>query len=54
MPSNLKVLIKFILFAAHVKKLIESAMNQFHQKTCIRFIERTNEFDYVYITAEKG
>lgn len=30
-------------------QIIEDAMTVFHTKTCIRFIPRTNEKDYIYI-----
>jgi hypothetical protein len=33
---------------------IQQAMNHYHQHTCIRFRPRTNENNYIYITAESG
>jgi hypothetical protein len=29
-------------------------MDQYHQNTCIRFVERNNEYDYVHISKADG
>ena len=39
---------------ASVKSLIVAAMDQYHQNTCIRFVERSNQYDYIHISKENG
>jgi len=39
--------------AEHRDKIIQG-MNQYHQNTCIRFVERTNQYDYVHISKDQG
>ena len=36
-------------FAARDRALIEQAMEQYHRRTCIRFVPRSNEQDYISI-----
>jgi hypothetical protein len=39
---------------SQVTNLIYQAMQHYHQYTCIRFVERTYENDYIYITKDNG
>ena len=39
-----------IKIAEAERKVIGSAINEYHKKTCIRFVARRNETDYVIIT----
>ncbi|CAG2120078.1 unnamed protein product [Medioppia subpectinata] len=39
---------------ADKKSLILEAMNRYHQNTCIRFMERTTEYDYIYLAKVDG
>ena len=36
------------------KSKIMLAMNEYHENTCIRFVERTNEYDYIHIAKQNG
>ena len=36
------------------RKLIIESFNHYHQKTCLRFKERTNERDYVKFIYDEG
>ncbi|GFW83286.1 ATP-dependent DNA helicase [Trichonephila clavipes] len=38
----------------HITKLIEESMEQYHKNTCVRFVKRTNERDYLDIKKEVG
>ncbi|CAG2179239.1 unnamed protein product [Oppiella nova] len=39
---------------ASKRSVIIEAMNQYHQNTCIRFVERTTEYDYIYLSKVSG
>ncbi|XP_028421492.1 high choriolytic enzyme 1-like [Perca flavescens] len=41
-------------FTSSEKQLIVSALQGFHRKTCIRFVPRTNETDYVSVENKSG
>ena len=38
-----------ILIADYDRQVIASGINEYHKVTCIRFVPRTNEIDYVII-----
>jgi len=41
-------------FSSKDKEMLKKAMDEYHQKTCIRFTKRTkDDDDYIYITNEK-
>ncbi|GFY71815.1 astacin-like metalloprotease toxin 1 [Trichonephila inaurata madagascariensis] len=39
---------------SHITDIIEKAMEQYHKNTCVRFVKRTNEPDYVFIKKGQG
>jgi len=40
--------------AEHKRGAVEAAMKDFHQFTVIRFVQRTNEPDYLNFVKDKG
>lgn len=40
-------------FRPSARKLLAEAMNEFETRTCIRFVKRTNQKDYVYYTGKQ-
>lgn len=41
-------------FPSWEKTKIQNAMNQFHSQTCIRFVPRRNEYDYIRVENKNG
>ncbi|XP_044060602.1 high choriolytic enzyme 1-like [Siniperca chuatsi] len=55
--SNGLVMIPFTIsneFTSGEKQMINQAMQVFHSQTCIRFVPRTNEYDYISIENKEG
>ncbi|TKS90248.1 High choriolytic enzyme 1 [Collichthys lucidus] len=55
--SNGLVMIPFTMsseFTSWERQKIDYAMNTFHSKTCIRFVPRQNEYDYISIENKVG
>ncbi|XP_044053670.1 high choriolytic enzyme 1-like [Siniperca chuatsi] len=55
--SNGLVMIPFTIsnvFTSGEKQMINQAMQAFHSKTCIRFVPRKNEYDYISIENKEG
>ena len=42
------------VWKAAQRSLILTAMDNYHQNTCIRFVERTDQYDYIHISKENG
>ena len=42
----------FCFLADIQRQIIASAMNEYHKNTCIRFVPRTNERDYIEIRSQ--
>ncbi|RWS09982.1 astacin-like metalloprotease toxin 5, partial [Dinothrombium tinctorium] len=36
------------------RELIVDAMDHFHENTCVRFVERTDEDDYLHLISDEG
>nr|BAJ23938.1 hatching enzyme [Spirinchus lanceolatus] len=55
--SNGKVMIAYTIgseYSAREKKMIETALNSFASVSCLRFVPRTSETDYIYIVSQDG
>ncbi|KAM4602454.1 high choriolytic enzyme 1-like [Polymixia lowei] len=55
--SNGKVMIPYTVssaFSNWERKTIEKAMQSFHRSTCIRFVPRKNQYDYISIENRDG
>ena len=50
----IEIINNYDVFIAGVRSLIMIGMDQYHQNTCIRFVERTDEYDYIHISKENG
>lgn len=60
LPNDLQLwpngVIPFVIDSslAHHREIIYKAMNNYYENTCIKFIPRTTEYDYVNITKDRG
>ena len=55
--SNGKVMIAYTIgreFSGRERQIIESALRSFHSVSCIRFVPRTRETDYIRIVSQSG
>ena len=41
-------------FIADKKQMIMDAMNDYHEHTCIRFVEQKDQYDYINIAKGNG
>ncbi|KAI5619736.1 nephrosin isoform 2 precursor [Silurus asotus] len=55
--SDKKVYVPYVIsrkYSPSERCVIQRALNSFQKSTCIRFISRTNEVDYIHIISDKG
>ncbi|XP_034727260.1 high choriolytic enzyme 1-like isoform X1 [Etheostoma cragini] len=55
--SSGKVMVPYVVsseYTSSEKQLISNALEGFHGKTCIRFVPRTNEYDYITVQNQGG